>query len=263
MPTGLDATLEMMPTAAMSQEHLGICLVFRAGQRPDADAIAEVIGRSRDTGLPAIVSHRPQGEAQWLEVLASGLTFDLTGLAPGLPGRDVEARQRFGFGGDRVDGSETIELLPSGHIAAGAGLQPILRTMMGLAANLVLELPVTAVGWGPAATVMEPHYFCRSVLNWLGGGAFPALGLTALLSAPDGSIASHGLAHFTGQEMQIEAQSGETPADTAKLAVRVIDRLVREGRLAEPLRIDAGDQVLIAEPSQVGKLVLVWREGRG
>ncbi|MFD2136398.1 hypothetical protein ACFSLT_16960 [Novosphingobium resinovorum] len=106
--------------------------------------------------------------------------------------------------------------------------------MMGLAANLALELPVRAVGWAPAQTWMEPRYFCRSVLNWLGGGAFPALGLTALLQAEDGSLASRGLAHFTGQEVQLEGRRGEAAADTVKLAVRVIDQLVRRGASWNP-----------------------------
>lgn len=265
MPTGLDATPEIVPIRPMQQDErvTGLTMTFRAGERPDADVIARAMAISREGGLPASISHRPAGAATWLELLASGLTFDLDGLAPGAPGAALEPQQEWGFDGARPVGGEAIELIPSGHIAGGAGMLPVMRTMMGLAANLVLELPVEAVGWGAARTVMEPRYFCRSVLNWLGGGAFPALGLTALLPAQDGSIASRGLAHFTGQEMQLEGRPGEAPAETAKLAVRIIDRLVGMGRLAQPMRIDAGNQILTAEPSQVGKLVLVWREGNG
>lgn len=267
MPNGLDATLEMLPTHMMSQgaaNAAGLCLLFDPGDRPDADAVARLVAAAADAGLPASVSHRPPPEAGWLELLASGLTFDLIGLAPAASGRMTEAQQDFGFAdGELPRGGEAVELVPSGHIVSGAGLQPVLRTMMGLAANLVLELPVRAVGWGPAQTWMEPRYFCRTALNWLGGGAFPALGLTALLQAEDGSLASRGLAHFTGQEMQLEGRSGDAAADAAKLAVRVIDQLVRRGRIVEPLRIDAGGQALLLEPSQVGELVLAWREDEG
>jgi len=267
VPNGLDATLEMMPIRPMPQRAdstAGLCLLFDPGARPDADAVARLMEASAASGLPASISHRPAPEAGWLELLASGLTFDLVGLDPGAPGRMIEAQQRFGFADDAVPSrGECIELVPSGHIISGAGLQPVLRTMMGLAANLVLDLPVRAVGWGPAQTWMEPRYFCRTVLNWLGGGAFPALGLTALLTAEDGSLVSRGLAHFTGQEMQLEGRPDETAADTGKLAVRVIDQLVRRGCIAEPMRIDAGGQALLVEPSQVGKLVLVWREDEG
>jgi len=267
VPNGLDATLEMMPICPMPQgadRTTGLCLFFDHGTRPDADIVARLVAASADAGLPASVSHRPAPEAGWLELLASGLTFDLIGLDPGAPGRMTQVQQHFGFGEDDVPGEgEAVELVPSGHIVSGAGLQPVLRTMMGLAANLALELPVRAVGWAPAQTWMEPRYFCRSVLNWLGGGAFPALGLTALLQAEDGSLASRGLAHFTGQEVQLEGRRGEAAADTVKLAVRVIDQLVRRGRIVEPLRIDAGGQALLLEPSQVGKLLLVWREDEG
>ncbi|MEE4451136.1 hypothetical protein [Novosphingobium resinovorum] len=281
MPNGLDATLEMVPTRPMAQGSdgdagsdpaegawagsAGLTLIFAPGTRPDADGVARLIAASREAGLAASVSHRPVGEATWLELLASGLTFDLVGLAPGKGAPIPEPVQRFGLDeGDDPGAGEAIALVPSGHILGGAGMQPVMRIMLGLAANLVLglkaETPVRAVAWGPARTLMEPRYFCRMVLAWLGGGAFPALGLTALLAAPDGSVASRGLAHFTGQEIQLEAREGESAADTVKLAVRVIDHLVRRGRLTAPLRIEAAPQALLAEPSQVGKLVLIWRE---
>ncbi|MFC0203785.1 hypothetical protein [Novosphingobium soli] len=240
----------------------GLSLLFPAGQRPTGDAVADLIEAARATGLLARVSHRAEPEAGWLELLSSGLTFDVRGLAPA-PAAELPPAD-FAFGLDAATalaGREAIELVPSGHIVAGAGLQPILRTMMALAANLALNLPVAAVAWKPARTVMETRHFASLVLNWLAGGAFPALGLTALLRGQDGSMASRGLAFFTGQEMQLEGRADEPPAETAKLAVRVIDRLVREGRVTAPLTIGTGADTLVAEPSQVGQLVLVWRGG--
>lgn len=260
MPNGLDAphrTIRQGDTAGT-----GLSLLFRRGERPSADDIARLLDGSRGTGLLARVSHRPDPEAGWLELLASGLTFDLIGLDPADPVQSAEAEQSFGFEDEpSLADWEAVGLLPSGHVVAGAGLQPILRTMTGLAANLALNLPVCAVHWRPADTLMEPRYFSRLVLNWLGGGAFPALGLTSLVQAQDGSLITRGLAHFTGQEMQLEGRAGEAPADTMKLAIRVIDHLVRHGRITEPGRIGNGPDALLAEPSQVGRLVLVWREG--
>lgn len=264
VPNELDASLDMMPAHPMSQGGsgtAGLCLLFTPGERPDVDAIAQLVEASMDAGLSAAISHRPPAEEGWLELLASGLTFDLVGLRPASPGRGMGARQSFGFAtGMPPEGGESIELLPSGHIISGAGLLPVVRTMLGLAANLAVGLPVRAVGWGPAQTWMEPGYFCRSVLNWLGGGSFPVLGLTSLLGAADGSLVSHGLAHFTGQEIQLQGRPGEAAADCAKLAVRVIDRLVAQGRIAEPMRLDVDGEGLFAEPSKVGQLVLIWRE---
>jgi hypothetical protein len=242
----------------------GACLslLFRKGERPEAEAIARTVETAREGGLVASVSYRPDPAAGWLELLASGLTFDLAGLSPLGPAPAVEVYQAFGF--DRpcaVAELEAVQLVPSGHILSGAGLLPVMRTMMGLAANLVLHLPVAAVHWGAAQTLMEPRYFSRLMLNWLAGGAFPSLGLTAFSRAPDGSIGTRGLAHFTGQEMQLEASLHESDSDTARLAVRVIDHLVRHGGIAQAQTIGQGSDALLLEPSKVGKLVLVWRGG--
>lgn len=256
----------MRDSSAAPAPGAGLALLFHAGERPDADAIAQALEAGQAAGPAARVSHRPQDDAGWLELLASGLTFDLRGLAPAaavaMAALPEGPHRRFGFaaGSAPAAAHEAIELVPANHILAGAGLQPVVRTLVGLAANLVLHLPVIAVHWQPADTLIEPRYFARLVLGWLGGGAFPALGLTALEPASDGSIATRGLAHFTGQEMQLEGRVGESPADTAKLAIRVIDHLVSQGRLAAPQRIGTGPDALLAEPSQVGRLVLVWRE---
>lgn len=257
---------EPIAPATVSAPGAGLALLFRAGERPGADAIAQALESGQAAGPAARVSHRPQDGAGWLELLASGLTFDVRGLAPvaamtraPLP---EGPHRRFGFaaGSALPAAHESIDLVPASHILAGAGLQPVVRTLLGVAANLVLHLPVAAIHWQPADTLIEPRYFARLVLGWLGGGAFPALGLTALEPASDGSIATRGLAHFTGQEMQLEGRAGESPAETAKLAIRVIDHLVRQGRLAAPHRIGTGPGALLAEPSRVGRLVLVWRE---
>lgn len=259
MESGLDVQLAMNPKASDPQSAGTLSLYFDGAMRPDADAIAAVIARSSGAGLCASISHRPQADADWVELLASGLTFDLAGLRPGDgggPGKGV--MQRYGFDDEPVVMDECVVLAPSGHITSGAGLLPVVRTMMGLAANLAMELPVRAIGWGPAETLMAPGYFCRSVLNWLGGGPFPGLGLTALHLGPEG-LKTRGLAYFTGQEMQLQSRPGEPPATTAKLATRLIDRLVQTGRVNRTLTIESDGETLHVEPSQVGKLVLVWR----
>lgn len=241
--------------------HAGVSLLFPAGLRPTQDDVVCLLEASADTGLAAHVSYRPAEDMGWLELLVSGLTFDLRGLAPGEEAEACPVEHRYGFEGALPSGDlEAVELVPSGHIAAGAALEPVLRIMAGLAANLTLNLPAVAVSWHSARTAMEPRYFSRIVLNWLSGGAFPALGLTALVAGPDGSVASHGLAHFTGQEMQLEGRADEPQAETVKLAIRLVDYFVRNGRAEEPQAIEAGDQRLLVEPSKAGKVVLVWRE---
>ncbi|EIZ79548.1 hypothetical protein WSK_1884 [Novosphingobium sp. Rr 2-17] len=239
----------------------GVSLLFPAGSRPTQDRLAQLLASSGETGFAARISHRPRDDLGWLELLVSGLTFDIAGLAPGKGDELVEGEHRYGFDdAPPPTAPEAITLVPSGHISAGATLDPVLRAMAGLAANLALNLPVAAVQWHSARTVMEPRYFARVVLNWLAGGAFPALGLTALVPAPDGSITSDGLAHFTGQEIQLQGRAGEARADTVKLAIRLVDHFVQVGRITHSQTIEAGDHRLVAEPSQVSKRVLIWRE---
>lgn len=108
---------------------------------------------------------------------------------------------------------------------------------------------------------MEPGYFARIALNWLSGGAFPALGLTAVSQTDEGSVVSHGLAYFTGQELVVEPLKNESPADTVKLAVRLIDYFVRYGPIdkPQPLEGPTGER-LLAEPVEGGRQVWIWRD---
>ncbi|MGE4303980.1 MAG: hypothetical protein AB7E24_08080 [Novosphingobium sp.] len=241
-------------------DRAGILILFAKGTRPDLVDVASLLDKA-DSGIPAHVTHRPDPAEGWLEVLASGLTFDLRGLSPSAPFPCDAMPHVYGFEeGQALDDLEAVQLVASGHIAAGAGLQPVVRMLVNLAANLVLNLPATAVAWPPARTMMEPRYFSRTAFNWLSGGVFPALGLTALETGANGSVTSAGLAHFIGQELQLEARDGESRVDAVKLAIRLVDYLVRQGPLIDRQTIDLGEGPLLAEPSPVGKRVWIWRE---
>ena len=76
---------------------------------------------------------------------------------------------------------------------------------------------------------MTPDYFRRTVGAWLDGGAFPALGLTALSRSPQGAMRSVGLNFFLGHELELAPLAGESAADTARMAVRLIHDLVENG----------------------------------
>lgn len=248
------------PTRGTAPASAGVSLLFPAGARPGATEVCRRL-HAPQSGVAARVVHDADAGEGWLELLASGLTFELRGLHPGAPAAPALDEHRYGFqAGERLDDVETIELIPSGHIAAGAGLQPVVRAMAGLGASLALDLSARAVGWNTAGTLMEPRYFSRVVLGWLGGGAFPALGLTALVPGADGGIVSRGLSHFIGREIQLEPRAGESTADAVKVAIRVVDELVRHGLPGGTRAIAAGTENLLAEPSQVGNLIWVWRE---
>lgn len=238
-------------------------LLFAAGSRPSASdvdrlAAAPVPGQS---GQAVLISHRPPDAHGRLELLSSGATYDLSGLAPARAAPTPVPRHvfdlpldigRFGF--------EAVSLAPGAHVAAGGALLPVARTLTGLAARLALELPATAVCWNPACSWMAPRYFSRVVSNWLAGGGFPALGLTGVRRRGDGVLESSGLAFFTGQELRVPRRGGEPGSETTQLAARVIDHLVRHGPLE---RRDAvagpAGEMLILEPSPDGRHVTVTR----
>lgn len=238
----------------------GASLLFPVGSRPTA-RVLEGLFESLEMSSVARVSHSAGDGEGWLEILAGGLTFDLRGIAPAVPAMHCDARHHYGFPAGRPDEPlEAVELVPGPHLAGGGGLLPVTRALAGLAANLALNLPVAAVAWHSAQTLLEPGYFSRTVLNWLAGGQFPAPGLVALFSASDSGISSSGLAHFTGQEIQLAAVPGEAQVDTMKLAVRAVDHLVRRGKLTGAEEISGAGVPLLAEPSQFSNLVWVWRK---
>lgn len=94
----------------------------------------------------------------------------------------------------------------------------------------ISDLPgCVAVGWHTAASVMEVGYFRSVIDKWLAGGPFPALGLVSLISNPDGSLSSRGLAVFAGQELIVPAEAALSKVERAQAAIRMIDHLAGAG----------------------------------
>lgn len=244
-----------------AQARGGLSLLFAAGERPSAMDVERLLAGGETPGPRARISHRPDDSQGWIEVLASGLTFDLAGLAPakGLSLPEIEYQFGISFDPDRF-GLEAVTLFPGGHIAGGGGMIPVVRTMIGLAAAMALTLEVKAVCWHPARSCMEPGYFTRLAGNWLSGGPFPALGLTAVTATERGVMVSVGLDFFAGQEVRFEKQ-GELPrAEVVKRVVRVINHIVDQGPITALQEIrDSDGRSLLAEPSRDGRHVRVWR----
>ena len=197
-------------------------------------------GAKTGSAWPFSVSHRPSDDAGWVELLAGGLTFDLSGLAPAVPAPAAPQRHRFALGEAEL-GLEAVSLVPGAHLAGGEALLPIVRMMTGLAVTLASLPGVVAVAWHPARSWIERQYFIRVAVSWLGGGAFPALGLTALVRDPGGLLRSEGLSFFTGQEIAIAAPAEDDPGDVAKLGIRLIHRLVEVGTIREETEFPTDD----------------------
>jgi hypothetical protein len=247
-------------TLAKDIARAGLSLFFRPGERPDEARLESALDEAHSGRSVARISHRSADEPGWVELLSSGMTFDVCGLAPSAPSKAAMPQIRYGFEPERaIEPLEAIAIAPGPHLTSAAGMPPVVRAMCDIAGSLCGSLPVQAVGYGPAGTLMEPGYFTRISDSWLGGGPFPALGLTALLPSEDGSVRSQGLAHFLGQEFQVQPASGEAPAATLRTAIRLVDHLMRTGVPTDAIRIELRDEeAVFVEPSRFGKLLLVW-----
>lgn len=237
----------------------GLSLLFATGDRPRASGIARLIEAPEPGDPPARISHSAGTEDGWTELLASGLTFDLRGLAPASAAAPPPADYFFGLPPDVARFEfEAVTLQPTPHIAAGAALLPVVRVMTGLAARLSRLPAVKAVCWHPAASWMDPTYFRRLIGAWLAGGAFPALGLTVLRPTGDGFVQSRGLSFFIGQELELQDVGDGNAGAAIKVGVRIVDGLVRGGPILTE-RVLGGPigEELWAEPSPDGKLVRV------
>jgi len=235
-------------------------LLFAAGERPDATAIAALAASSSRFA----VSHDPAvtGEGErWLELLAHGLTFDLHGLTPGPAADPPPRRHEFGLPADFFEGRlEGLTLQPGPHLVEGATMLPVVRALAGLTAELAALPGVHAVAWRPASTWCAPRHFRDSVSRWLEGGVFPGLALAALAARSDGAMESQGLALFTGQELHLEPGVAPDPAAAAKLGLRLLHWLAEHGRLTGPETLPGPeDQQFQLDPSADGRIVRVWR----
>lgn len=262
----------------------GLHLLFAPGKRPTRAAVLDVIARQQNV----LFSHDPAGGAGvelavvdggerqvsggrsagardevWLELLRDGLTFDLSGLAPGPCPSAPPIVHRFDFAPDHAEPElEALLVLPGPHLAGGERSVPVMKTMLGLARDLTQHFPdLVAVHWAPAHSAIGRRFFESVITAWLDGGAFPALGLTAFEETADGSLQSVGLDVWIGQELRIEPPlTGDRVAAT-RLGVRLINQLVIVGGLDESERIIAPDGTrLVMQTSRNSQYIRVRRE---
>lgn len=199
----------------------------------------------------------------WIELLRDGLTFDLSGLAPG-PSAPLPA---FAYRFDLTDmpdpaAHEALVLRPGPHLAAGENSIPLIRGLLALGCDLVRQFEdVVALGWGAAGSVIGRRFFESVVSAWHDGGPFPALGLTAFTGTADGALESSGLAFWIGQEVRIEPPLSADRIAATRLGIRLINHLVLTGGLSEEDRIIAPDGTrLVLRPSRSRTVISVWRE---
>jgi len=246
-----------------------VSLLFAAGRRPGAEAIRRIAEAQAGFSISLDPASHGKGDQAvsaepgqvWLELLTNGLTFDLMGLAPGVPAEPSPCIHAYALAANAdAAGLETLTIRPGPHLTGGHGMMPIVRSLAWLAATLSRIAGVEAIAWHPARSWCGPEFFRQGVLTWIEGGVFPGLGLTALAVTPDGGIQSEGLSLFAGQDLRIEPELALDKADAAKIGLRLIDYMVAAGRIDAPQRIKGHDgRALRLEPSANGRFVRVWR----
>ncbi|WP_156169918.1 hypothetical protein [Aurantiacibacter luteus] len=246
-------------------------LLFRAGERPTLADIRALARRedsfclsfepATDTPRETGVEERGDTGQGWVELLSSGLTFHLSGLAPHAGEGAPRFANRYGLAADLAERPlEAITLVPGPHLAGGERMFPVVRCLAMLAARLAGLPGVEGVAWHAAEAISAPDFYARGVLAWVEGGPFPGLGLTALEEGADGSLRSRGLALFTGQELYLPADVAQDRADAAKLALRLINWLVEHGKITETFSFTgpSGEPIGL-EPVENSAILRVWR----
>lgn len=253
--------------------HHGIYLLFEAGTRPDRDRVQSFVASHPQHGIsfdPAnsaseVADGADPREAtlSWLELLSSGLTFELSGIAPGQSLDMPIAGQLF----DIKDANgpmewEAVCLAPGAHLSGGERALPVIRVMMALARDLVSHFEtLAAVAWMPASAMIGRRYFDSTVSAWLSGGPFPAPGLAAFNASEGGSLRSVGLAHFIGQEIVIDPLLANDRLAATRLASRIVNQLVLTGKLSEREDIIAPDGSRLVMTPEAGGAEVHVRPG--
>ena len=260
--------ISQSPRADAAQLHL----LFAKGKRPDVAAITafakrqQAVALSHDLstdGTQSVDDSRLGQQPICVELLRDGLTFDLSGLSPAPGSAFPTINHRFDLSVIPTSaGYEALLLVPGPHLVAGARSQPVIRTMMALACDLILHFDeLRAVCWSPSCSAIGRRFFESIISAWLDGGPFPALGLTAFAEQSDGGLQSEGLAFWIGQELRIEPPLSADKVAATRLGIRLVNQLMLSGGMDADDRIIAPDGTpLVLRPSRNRALISVWRE---
>lgn len=246
-------------------------LLFAKGKRPDRAGLGAFAAQVMTVGLShsSLLDAQAEGEAGWpgqliwAELLRDGLTFDLSGLAPGSANGFPAIEHRFDLPGIPTPADfDAIAVLPGPHLASSAHSLPVSRGMLALACELIRHFEeLAAISWAPSRSAIGRRFFESVTTAWLEGGAFPALGLTAFVEVPDCALQSVGLGYWIGQELRIEPPLSADRVAATRLGIRLVNQLVLAGRVEADERIIASDGTrLVLRPSRDRASISVWRE---
>ncbi len=190
----------------------------------------------------------------------AGLSFEIASLSYRKHEEHAVIEHLFGLENPPRAVRTGLSIMPGSDIATVADAFPMVMAGAMLVQHVLRIKDAAAVVWCPIGSAMEARYFVQIIDDWLEGGTFPSLGLTAFRQAPDGGLHSHGLALFTGQELRLPPAIARHGAKALSLGARLIDRLVENEPVRAPLEIeDDNGRVLALVPSSNARFVIVNR----
>ncbi|MDR7103134.1 hypothetical protein [Croceicoccus sp. BE223] len=200
---------------------------FTAWFAPDSAGIPDMSEAVRDADLVIV----GDGATADIGLIADGLDFAISPAPVGDAG-SVPA-MRFDAPDHLFEGASAVRLAPSLPDVGDEAPMAVIRAACRVALALAAMPGCVAIGWAAADSAMGSGYFGRTVRHWLAGGPFPALGLTSMALDEEGNMVSRGLNLIIGQELRVLAAPGQASADRARIAIRMIDHLVRHGTVHE------------------------------
>lgn len=204
---------------------LALTLLFRCSRSALEGHVQSVLD-------PQGCGHDPSQDNGWIVRLSGSEAGDTLHL--GIANEPISiaagslAEHRFDVQVSLLDGCRALRISAGADTDTRSDPVELLRAQCRLALDLLND-DVLAVLWSGADSLLGADYFRRMVGIWLDGGAFPALGLAALVKDERGVVRSVGLDVLVGQDVAVLPASGMSAADQARLAMRVMDFLVREG----------------------------------
>lgn len=217
----------------------GLLLLFDRGSRPDREAVLDAVGRNERLFIAhdpfTAVSHGIDGRMvpgeeeceRGLAVLADGLSFEILGLASGSPVQQAHIDHYLSHDRSDLEEVEALGIYPGSHIAEGANALPVVRTMLGLGADLAEALgDVRAISWTPARSAISVGFFQRSVAAWRAGGLFPTLGMVGIDFDQDDRLRTEGLSFLVGSELVLAPELSVDHSAAIRLVLHIVHELV-------------------------------------
>jgi hypothetical protein len=250
--------------AVANARKVSLFCLFAKGERPDFPALRRFAKRQ---GTVAVV-HMPGGDAPAFELaeglgeednvattvaergspvtvqlVRTGLSFDLAGLYPGSVMDFPQPAFRFDCDAlPRADTFEALELSPGRHIAGGARSIPVVKGLMATARDLAEHFPaLDMLVWPASTSAIGRRYFESVISAWLETGAFPGLGLTAFRTTSTGDLESVGLDFWLQRELRLVRDLARDPVAATRLGVRLVNQLILAGGVQDGERFAAPD----------------------